>query len=236
MFLVHEQSRKHGAGFPVRVGRTVAAAAPQAHCGRREEKTLAYAAARGAADRRMRFEATALPLMPVLHRAALRLTRDPQLAADLVQDTCLRAYRAFDQFTPGTNCRAWLFSILHSVFNTGYRKAQRELTGMQMAAFEVEYENWLGGSDGLPAAAEHDAAIDPMDPQVERALDALPEAFRSAVMLVDIGELSYEEAAAVMGCAVGTVRSRLSRARKVLFAALLTYALETGYARLEGRA
>jgi RNA polymerase sigma-70 factor (ECF subfamily) len=199
-------------------------------------KTLAYAAARGAADRRMRFEAMALPLMPVLHRAALRLTRDPQLAADLVQDTCLRAYRAFDQFTPGTNCRAWLFSILYSVFNTGYRKAQRELTGMQMAAFEVEYENWLGGSDGLPAAAEHDAAIDPMDPQVERALDALPEAFRSAVMLVDIGELSYEEAAAVMGCAVGTVRSRLSRARKVLFAALLTYARETGYARLEGRA
>jgi RNA polymerase sigma-70 factor (ECF subfamily) len=184
----------------------------------------------------MRFEATALPLMPVLHRAALRLTRDPQLAADLVQDTCLRAYRAFDQFTPGTNCRAWLFSILYSVFNTGYRKAQRELTGMQMAAFEVEYENWLGGSDGLPAAAEHDAAIDPMDPQVERALDALPEAFRSAVMLVDIGELSYEEAATVMGCAVGTVRSRLSRARKVLFAALLTYARETGYARLEGRA
>ena len=73
-------------------------------------------------------------------------------------------------------------------------------------------------------AAEHDAAIDPMDPQVERALDALPEAFRSAVMLVDIGELSYEEAATVMGCAVGTVRSRLSRARKVLFAALLPYA------------
>jgi len=197
---------------------------------------LAYATARGGAERRVRFEATALPLMPALHKTALRLTRDPQLAADLVQDTCLRAYRAFDQFTPGTNCRAWLFTILYSVFNTGYRKAQRELTGMQMAAFEVDYENWLGGSDALPAAPVHDTAVDAMDPQVERALDALPEAFRSAVMLVDIGELSYEEAATVMGCAVGTVRSRLSRARKVLFAALLTYARETGYARLEGRA
>ena len=196
---------------------------------------MAYATARSGADRRARFEATALPLMPALHGAALRLARDPQLAADLVQDTCLRAYRAFDQFTPGTNCRAWLFTILYSVFNTGYRKAQRELTDMQMTAFETDYENWLGGSGALPAAPAQDAAVDPMDPQVQRALDALPEAFRSAVMLVDIGELSYEEAATVMGCAVGTVRSRLSRARKVLFAALLTYARETGYARREGR-
>lgn len=197
---------------------------------------MTYATARFGVDRRARFEATALPLMPALHKAALRLTRDPQLAADLVQDTCLRAYRAFDQFAPGTNCRAWLFSILYSVFNTGYRKAQRELTGMQMAAFEADYENWLGGRDALPVAPVQDAEIDPVDPQVERALNALPEAFRSAVMLVDIGELSYEEAATVMGCAVGTVRSRLSRARKVLFAALLTYARETGYARVEGRA
>lgn len=197
---------------------------------------MAYAAARGGTDRRVRFEVSALPLMPALHRTALRLTRDPQLAADLVQDTCLRAYRAFDQFAPGTNCRAWLFSILYSVFNTGYRKAQRELTGMQMAALEVEYENWQGRSDALPADAVRDAAVDPMDPQVERALDALPEAFRNAVMLVDVGELSYEEAAGVLGCAVGTVRSRLSRARRVLFAALLTYARETGYARLVERA
>jgi RNA polymerase sigma-70 factor, ECF subfamily len=196
---------------------------------------VADATAGGGADRRVRFEATALPLMPALHSAALRLTRDPQLAADLVQDTCLRAYRAFDQFTPGTNCRAWLFTILYSVFNTGFRKTQRELTGMQMAEFEVDYENWLGGSDALPAPVQ-DAAVDPMDPQVQRALDALPEAFRSAVMLVDIGELSYEEAATAMGCAVGTVRSRLSRARRVLFAALLPYARETGYARIGGRA
>jgi len=196
---------------------------------------LTYATARGGADRRVRFEATALPLMPALHKTALRLTRDPQLAADLVQDTCLRAYRAFDQFTPGTNCRAWLFTILYSVFNTGYRRTQRELTGMQMAAFEVDYENWLGGSDAMPVAPVQDAAVDAMDPRVQRALDALPEAFRSAVTLVDIGELSYEEAATVMGCAVGTVRSRLSRARKVLFAALLSYARETGYARLGAR-
>jgi len=197
---------------------------------------LADATGRSGADRRVRFEATALPHMPALHTASLRLTRDSQLAADLVQDTCLRAYRAFDQFKPGTNCRAWLFSILYSVFNTGYRKAQRELTGMQMAALEVEYENWLGGSVALPAWTTQDAAVDPMDPQVQGALDALPEAFRSAVMLVDIGELSYEEAAKVMGCAVGTVRSRLARARRVLFAALLPYARETGYARIGGRA
>jgi len=196
---------------------------------------VADATARGGADWRVRFETTALPLMPALHRAALRLTRDPQLAADLVQDTCLRAYRAFDQFTPGTNCHAWLFTILYSVFNTGYRKAQRELTLTQMAAFDVDYETWLGGSDAVPAAPVQDAAVDPMDPQVQRALDALPEAFRDAIMLVDVGELSYEEAAAAMRCAVGTVRSRLFRARRVLFAALLTYARESGYARLGER-
>jgi RNA polymerase sigma-70 factor, ECF subfamily len=197
---------------------------------------VAHASARDRADRRARFEAEALPLLPALHRTALRLTRDAQLAADLVQDTCLRAYRAFEQFTAGTNIRAWLFSIMYSVFNTGYRKARRESTGMQMAALEAEYERWLGGADEPPATQSPDAAADAMDPRVERALDELPEAFRNAVMLVDVGELSYEEAATVMNCAVGTVRSRLSRARKCLFGALLTYARETGYRRIGGRA
>lgn len=195
---------------------------------------MVYSSVRGGKDRRERFETAVLPVMPALHKTALRLAREPQMAADLVQDTCLRAYRAFDQFTPGTNCRAWLFSILYSVFNTGYRKAQREASGMQMAALEARYESWLGGSDPAPAAPAPDAAADSMDPRVERALDELPDMFRSAVLLVDVAELSYEEAATVMNCAVGTVRSRLFRARKCLFGALLAYAREMGYTRSGG--
>lgn len=193
---------------------------------------MAYAPARDHANQRARFEAAALPVVPALHRTALRLTRDKDLAADLVQDTCLRAYRAFGSFTPGTNCRAWLFSIMYSVFNTGYRKAQREFTGMNMATLEAEFEQWLGSTEDVPASQAQGDLTDAMDPRVEQALDALPEAFRSAVMLVDVAELSYEEAATVMGCAVGTVRSRLFRARKCLFAALLSYARETGYAHV----
>jgi RNA polymerase sigma-70 factor (ECF subfamily) len=181
------------------------------------------------ATQHARFESVALPLMPALHRAAVHMTRDNNAASDLVQDTYLRAYRAFDQFRPGTNCRAWLFSIMYSVFNTAYRKAQRALTGSELMALEADYDRWLETGEG---AAEPDVPPDlsqNLDPQVEQALNGLPEAFRQVVMLVDVGELSYEEAAAAIGCAVGTVRSRLFRARKYLFAALLTYAREEGY-------
>lgn len=197
---------------------------------------MARASTNAGADRRVAFETTALPLVPALHRAALHLTRDKNLAADLVQDTCLRAYRAFDQFQPGTNCRAWLFSILYSVFNSGYRKAQREAGALQTVALEAGYERWLAKADATdeiewPADAPHD-----MDARVERALDGLPAGFRDVVMLVDVAELSYEEAASAMSCAVGTVRSRLFRARKYLFTALLPYAREEGYGQLLERA
>lgn len=182
------------------------------------------------ATQRTRFEAVALPLMATLHRAALHMTRDSHAASDLVQDTYLRAYRAFDQFRPGTNCRAWLFSIMYSVFNSAYRKAQRTLTGSQMIALQADYDDWLESGEDAPELHAPLEAPQELDPQVERALNSLPEAFRHVVMLVDVGELSYEEAAAVVGCAVGTVRSRLFRARKYLFAALSAYARDEGYA------
>lgn len=178
----------------------------------------------------VRFEAVALPLMPTLHRAALHMTRDSHAASDLVQETYLRAFRAFDQFRPGTNCRAWLFSIMYSVFNSAYRKAQRALAGPQLIELQANYDRWLDADEDTAELHAPPDASQELDPQVEHALDSLPEAFRQVVMLVDVGELSYEEAAAVIGCAVGTVRSRLFRARKYLFAALLTYAREEGYA------
>ncbi len=182
------------------------------------------------ATQHARFEAAALPLMPTLHRAALHMTRDGHAASDLVQDTYLRAYRAFGQFSPGTNCRAWLFSIMYSVFNSAYRKAQRALTGSQMLALHADYDHWLESDEDAAELCAPLEVSQELDPHVEQALNGLPEAFRHVVMLVDVGELSYEEAAAAIGCAVGTVRSRLFRARKYLFAALLTYAREEGYA------
>jgi RNA polymerase sigma-70 factor (ECF subfamily) len=181
------------------------------------------------ADRRTRFEATALPLLRRVHCAALYLSRRPDEARDLVQETFLRAYRTFDGFTPGTNPKAWLLTILYSVFANRYRKAQREPLAVPLEEGEAQFESALAragaqygsrGWEGLPAAA---------GPEVERALAGLPEPYRDAVLLVDVQELTYEEAAAVLDCPIGTVRSRLFRARKLLFVALYDYARQAGY-------
>ncbi|MGH8531053.1 MAG: sigma-70 family RNA polymerase sigma factor [Nevskiales bacterium] len=190
-----------------------------------------------ATDRRRRFEAEAVVFMQPLYRSALHLTRSPADASDLVQETYLRAYRAFDQFTPGTNCKAWLFTIMHSIFNTVYRKARREQDGMRTLALEAQmdgqYERWLAQPDESagqdPVGSKFGPEFNWADAEIEQALRQLPEEFRSAVLLVDIGELSYEEAAAALQCPVGTVRSRLFRARKLLFAALHVHAREMGY-------
>jgi RNA polymerase sigma-70 factor (ECF subfamily) len=181
------------------------------------------------ADRRARFEVTALPHLRRVHYAALHLSRRPDEARDLVQETFLRAYRTFDGFTPGTNARAWLLTILYSVFANRYRKAQREPLAVPLEEGEAQFESALAragapygsrGWEGLPAAA---------GPEVERALAGLPEPYRDAVLLVDVQELTYEEAAAVLDCPIGTVRSRLFRARKLLFVALYDYARQAGY-------
>jgi len=190
-----------------------------------------------ATDRRRRFEAEAGAFLQPLYRTALHLTRSTDDAGDLVQETCLRAYRAFDQFTAGTNCKAWLFTIMYSIFNTAYRKARREQDGRQSFLLEQQlegqYQHWLAASDAAagrePAGAASSPDWDWADAEIERALRQLPDEFRSAVLLVDVGELSYEEAASALQCPVGTVRSRLFRARKLLFAALHSYAQEMGY-------
>lgn len=167
--------------------------------------------------------------MQPLYRTALYLTHSADDANDLVQETYLRAYRAFDQFTPGTNCKAWLFTIMHSIFNTAYRKSRREQDGMQSIALDAQVEESLR----WPSQPEDGASLSSLDwadAPVARALRELPEEFRSAALLVDVGELSYEEAADALQCPVGTVRSRLFRARKLLFVALQSYAREIRYA------
>jgi RNA polymerase sigma-70 factor (ECF subfamily) len=180
--------------------------------------------------RRADFKATALPHMDALYSTALYLSRNPEDAADLVQDTFLRAYRSWDQFQPGTNCKAWLMTILYNAFRNRYR-AQRS------APVTVDL-------DDTPALLQRDPSIeqpseDPadliasqvLDGEVEEALEKLPPVFRDVVVLVDIQELSYEEAASVIGCPVGTVRSRLSRGRQFLYEALKEYAKQRGLLR-----
>ena len=175
----------------------------------------------GPSDRlRARFEAEALPFMAVVYRVARRLARGEEEAKDLVQEAYLRAYRTFAGFTPGTNCRAWLLTILYSVFINRYRKARRQ------PEFVPVDESQLVGDSGLTPTL--DTSVFEKG-AVDEALAELPEVFRAAVLLVDVEELSYEEAAAALDCPVGTLRSRLFRARRLLFGSLQDHARKTGY-------
>jgi RNA polymerase sigma-70 factor (ECF subfamily) len=162
---------------------------------------------------RQSFEETALPHLPAVHAMARRLCSGSEEARDLVQETYLRAWRTYQNFRPGTNCRAWLLTILHSVWVNRYRKRLREVPAESLEQLEERF------GDAVKAwAAEPPAGW--TDPDVEQALAELPEEFRVAVLLVDVEELTYEEAAAAMGSPVGTLRSRLSRARRALFVRL----------------
>ena len=177
-----------------------------------------------------RFEAIALPFMNALYGKALHLTRQPEDAADLVQETFLRAYRTFANFAEGTNCKSWLFTILYSIFINRYHKAKREPDTVSMDDLEQEYHRVLADpqwDDDFASLA--DAQVDWQGPEVSQALGKLPEDFRAAVLLVDVEELRYEEAAAVLNCPVGTLRSRLFRARRVLFVELREYAHKMGF-------
>jgi RNA polymerase sigma-70 factor (ECF subfamily) len=163
-------------------------------------------------EKRAEFEATCIPFMTALYNTALRLTRRPEDASDLVQETFLRAYRTFDNFTRGTNSKAWLFTILYSIFVNWYRKERRQSESVPLEDVE---ERFLAARDEA-ARPFGDSSMG----EIEAALRELPEAFRSAVLLVDVEGLSYEEAAAALACPVGTIRSRLARGRKTLFVRL----------------
>jgi RNA polymerase sigma-70 factor (ECF subfamily) len=183
-------------------------------------------------SKRELFEATAIPFMRALHNTALRLTHDPQDAADLVQETFLRAYRTFANFTPGSNCKAWLFTILYSIFVNQYRQAKRRPRMESVEELEERFHRFVQ-APGDPASE-----ITTVEgwgwrwsPEVERALRQLPDDFRVPLLLVDVEGLSYEEAASVLDCPVGTVGSRLYRGRLALFAMLQEYAHEAGYGK-----
>jgi RNA polymerase sigma-70 factor (ECF subfamily) len=181
--------------------------------------------------RRAEFEAAALPHMSALYNAARRFTHGGDEAGDLVQETYLRAYRTFDNFTPGTNCRAWLLTIMYSVFVNLYHKQRRAPT-VSIDDLEARFEQYLEASHHPSDAAETvEVRGNRMNPEVETALRQLPQEFQAVVLLVDVEGLSGDEAAAALQCPVGTIRSRLYRGRRLLYAALREYAATLGFGR-----
>lgn len=193
------------------------------------------AGAAGAQEKHALFEKWALPHKDYIYTACLYLTRHREEAEDLFQETYLRAFRFFHQFAPGTNCRAWLLTIMHNAFKNRYPQRLRDARSLEFDGAVREYEKKLlaDGEAGRNDPAE--VFLSQMiDSEISDALRLLPEEYRSTLLLVDIEELTYEEAARTLKCPIGTVRSRLSRARRMLQATLVTYAQERGYIKGPG--
>lgn len=188
------------------------------------------------AARRARFEREALQYVDQLYSAAMRMTRNPQDAEDLVQEAYTKAYSAFHQYKPGTNLKAWLYRILTNTYINIYRKKQRQ---PQQANTDT-VEDWQ-----MAQAAEHTStglrsaeaeALDHLpDSDVKNALQQIPEEFRLAVYFSDVEGFAYKEIAEILNIPIGTVMSRLHRGRKLLRSLLADYARERGFNRGEGK-
>src|SRR4051812_40194763 len=164
------------------------------------------------------FEAEALASLDGLYRAALRLTRVPADAEDLVQDTYLKAFRAANRFEPGTNLRAWLFTILHNTARNRFRDRARDLVAADSDVVDNAADAPPPGSSLRPVDTPETRLIgETLAPRLQAAVDALPEAFREAVWLRDVEEFSYAEIAQMLDVPIGTVMSRISRGRRLLF-------------------
>lgn len=180
-------------------------------------------------ERRETFSRDALPHLDALYSAALRYTRNPPEAEDLVQETFAKAYEKFHQFEPGTNLKAWLYRILGNTYINSYRRRQRRPT-------EVSADTQDDGDftlyDRIPGAAHGSAELEALshltDDEVKAALADLPDTFRMAVYLADVEGFRYAEIAEIMGSPVGTVMSRLHRGRARLQKALYSYARDRG--------
>jgi RNA polymerase sigma-70 factor (ECF subfamily) len=178
-----------------------------------------------------RFSELAMEYMPSLYTAALRMTRNPADAEDLVQETYLKAYRAFNSFTEGTNLKAWLYRILTNTYINAYRAKQRRPEESDIDDLENFYlYRRLGGLEGATAgrSAEDEVLDHFTETEVKEAIEALPEQFRMAVLLGDVEGFSYKEIAAILDVPIGTVMSRLHRGRRALQKRLYEFGRQRG--------
>jgi RNA polymerase sigma-70 factor (ECF subfamily) len=178
------------------------------------------------------FADQAMQYMGSLYSAALRMTRNPADAEDLVQETYLKAYRAFGSFQEGTNLKSWLYKILTNTFINSYRARRRRPTETELDEVEDLYlYHRLGGLEAAAAArSTEDLVLDRFsEAEVKAAVEALPEQFRLAVVLSDVEGFSYKEIAEILDIPIGTVMSRLHRGRKALQKALATFAEQRRY-------
>jgi RNA polymerase sigma-70 factor (ECF subfamily) len=177
------------------------------------------------APKREEFEREALVHLDTLFNVALRLTGNASDAEDLVQDTVAKAYRAWDKYEPGTNCRAWLVTILRNTFINQFRRESRRPSQVQFDSVE-DINVFESVQDKDPEGSFYHSIV---DDEVKRAIQDLPEEFRLPVVLSDVEGMSYAEIAEILELPVGTVKSRLFRGRRRLQQRLYEYALEMGY-------
>jgi RNA polymerase sigma-70 factor (ECF subfamily) len=178
-----------------------------------------------------RFAELAMEHMSSLYTAALRMTRNPAEAEDLVQETYLKAYRSFGTFQEGTNLKAWLYKILTNTFINAYRAKKRRPEQTELDEVEDLYlYRRLGGLEAVAAgrSAEEEVLDSFTDTEVKEALESLPEQFRMAVLMADVEGFSYKEIAEILEIPIGTVMSRLHRGRKALQKALFNFGMERG--------
>lgn len=181
------------------------------------------------AQRKIRFEKDALVFTSQLYGAALRYTKNPHDAQDLVQDTYAKAFTSFHQFEPGTNLKAWLYRILTTTFINNYRKDQRrpQISGAEIEDWQIAKASSHTSDQGK--SAEDEVLENIADKDIKEALAAMPDEFRMAVYLSDVEGFAYKEIAEIIGIPTGTVMSRLHRGRKLLRASLSQYAKDRGY-------
>jgi RNA polymerase sigma-70 factor (ECF subfamily) len=175
------------------------------------------------------FERDAMQYAGQLYSAALRMTRNPADAEDVVQETYLKAYRGYGTFTAGTNLKAWLYRILTNTYINRYRKAQRRPSEVELGELQDLYlYKRLGEQSGASESAEKEVLDSFVDTDVKQALESLPEHFRMPVLLADVEGFSYKEIAEILDIPIGTVMSRLHRGRKALQKKLWSVAEERG--------
>jgi len=175
------------------------------------------------------FERDAMEFAPQLYSAALRMTRNPADAQDVVQETYLKAYRAYESFAEGTNLKAWLYRILTNTYINSYRQKQRRPSEVELGELQDLYlYKRLGEQSGAQESAETQSLEMFVDDDIVAAIESLPESFRLPVIYADVEGFSYKEIAEILDIPIGTVMSRLHRGRKALQKRLWNLAVEHG--------